>query len=114
MSMIRRPADQIKAICAQIRKNHGTISEASRVTGVSRSYFSRVLTDDLKPNSIRPDLWEKLMNGLTKSQRAAFDDMDEGETVKFPDMTNKELTEWVKKLTPSQREAMMTIIDMIP
>lgn len=104
----------IKKIVSTVIKNHGNIAEANRVTGVSRSYFSRVMSGDLKPKSVRPDVYNKLMKGLTAKQRDALLNREKDEPLVLPSLTKEEAWERFQKLSPVQMEAMFTIVEILP
>jgi len=112
--MIASNQPNIKKIVSQVIKNHGTIAEAARVTGLSTSYLSRIKNDDLKPKTVKQDVFSKLLKGLTAKQRETVKKTADSGDVEFSHMSKEELQKRLEALGPAQLEALFTIVGMIP
>lgn len=104
---------QIKPIVTMVCENYKSYAAASEATGVSAAYISRIMADDLKPKSVKPSTVQKLMNGLTSSQIEKIRGAGEDE-IQPKVITDDQMKAWLESLSQAQREALITMIDMIP
>ncbi|GEM_PF-3053264 len=101
--------------------NHRSIAEASRQTGLSPAYLSRIKNGSLKPKHVSEETLSRLQKGLTSIQTKAMEEQAPY-LVSSPSpiqnevlaMSDEDIMTWIKQLSPKQREALLLIIGMIP